>query len=251
MIGVSRPGYSRSTYQQNRQLLDWPKDLLALADHLQIERFAVVGISGGGPYVLSCIHSLPKSRCVGAAIVAGMYPSSLGMDGMDLLGRLLFTVAPWLPSWLLTKIVDQIMGDAARDIDHPERLLQVMNRRLSSRPKADQETWLNDEGGIKEILIDSLREGLHEGSQGAAWDLRLLGRPWEFKLDDILVKPGTMIIWHGGDDINVPAAMARKAYALLGQNAELRIADSEGHISLPVRKKDEIMDVLRRMLRDD
>jgi pimeloyl-ACP methyl ester carboxylesterase len=54
LIGVDRPGMGLSTYQPGRRLLDWPADIAALADALAIERFAVVGLSGGGPYALAC-----------------------------------------------------------------------------------------------------------------------------------------------------------------------------------------------------
>lgn len=53
LISVERPGMGASTFQPDRTLLDWPADLLTLADHLEIPRFAVLGISDGGPYALA------------------------------------------------------------------------------------------------------------------------------------------------------------------------------------------------------
>jgi hypothetical protein len=43
-----------STFQPNRRILDWPSDILELADHLKISQFYVLGTSGGCPYVLAC-----------------------------------------------------------------------------------------------------------------------------------------------------------------------------------------------------
>jgi len=51
VIGLDRPGIGLSDFQPGRQILDWPNDVVALADAMKIDRFAVLGISGGGPYV--------------------------------------------------------------------------------------------------------------------------------------------------------------------------------------------------------
>ncbi len=53
LIGIDRPGMGRSHFKAGRRLLDWPDDVIELADHLHIDHFAVVGVSGGGPYALA------------------------------------------------------------------------------------------------------------------------------------------------------------------------------------------------------
>jgi pimeloyl-ACP methyl ester carboxylesterase len=50
IIAIDRSGFGLSDFQPGRMLLDWPHDVVALADALKIDRFAVVGISGGGPF---------------------------------------------------------------------------------------------------------------------------------------------------------------------------------------------------------
>jgi len=54
MICIDRPGMGLSTFQPGRRMLDWPADVAALADALGIGRFAVGGVSGGGPYAAVC-----------------------------------------------------------------------------------------------------------------------------------------------------------------------------------------------------
>ncbi|MEM8931047.1 MAG: alpha/beta hydrolase, partial [Acidobacteriota bacterium] len=56
LILPERPGYGLSDPQPDRTLLDWPQDVAALADQLGLDRFAVGGISGGGPHALACAH---------------------------------------------------------------------------------------------------------------------------------------------------------------------------------------------------
>jgi len=58
LIGVDRPGMGQSSFQTGRRLLDWPDDVAELADSLQLDRFAVVGFSGGGPYALACAYKI-------------------------------------------------------------------------------------------------------------------------------------------------------------------------------------------------
>src|SRR5437868_4337089 len=60
IITVDRPGYGRSDFQPGRRLLDWPADAAQLADALSIERFAAIGLSGGGPYLLACAYAMPE-----------------------------------------------------------------------------------------------------------------------------------------------------------------------------------------------
>src|SRR5947209_9497293 len=44
VISLDRPGMGLSSFQAGRSFLDWPDDLVALTNHLQIDRFAVVGV---------------------------------------------------------------------------------------------------------------------------------------------------------------------------------------------------------------
>lgn len=41
----------------HRVLADWPVDVAALADHLGHDRFAVMGLSSGGPYVIATVET--------------------------------------------------------------------------------------------------------------------------------------------------------------------------------------------------
>ena len=54
LITVDRPGYGGSDRLSVRQILDWPNDVLQLADLIEAPRFSVVAHSSGGPYALAC-----------------------------------------------------------------------------------------------------------------------------------------------------------------------------------------------------
>jgi len=61
LIGIDRPGMGLSSFKARRRLLDWPDDVVELADSLHLDRFAVVGFSGGGPYTLACAYKVPSA----------------------------------------------------------------------------------------------------------------------------------------------------------------------------------------------
>src|ERR671923_836728 len=54
LLAYDRPGYGGSTPAPGRSVADAAADVCAIADALGIERFAVWGISGGGPHALAC-----------------------------------------------------------------------------------------------------------------------------------------------------------------------------------------------------
>lgn len=70
LIAVDRPGMGLSDFQPSRRLLDFPNDLPALANHLNIERFAVLAYSLGGIHGLVCARAIPE-RLTKVGIVSG------------------------------------------------------------------------------------------------------------------------------------------------------------------------------------
>jgi pimeloyl-ACP methyl ester carboxylesterase len=59
LIGVDRPGIGSSTPYRYENILGFADDLRTVADTLGIDKMAVVGLSGGGPYSLACGAALP------------------------------------------------------------------------------------------------------------------------------------------------------------------------------------------------
>ena len=69
-ISPDKPGYGGSDYQRERSLISWGDDLAALAGHLGLDRFALAGESGGGPFTLAAAHRLAGRVSVVALIAA-------------------------------------------------------------------------------------------------------------------------------------------------------------------------------------
>ncbi len=62
MFTLERPGIGLSDPKPDRTLLDWADDVAAFADHVGIDRFAVLRTSAGAPYALAAAHVLGGQR---------------------------------------------------------------------------------------------------------------------------------------------------------------------------------------------
>ena len=60
IIGVDRPGIGSSTPHLYGRLVDWTADLELLLDALAVDTCRLIGLSGGGPYVLAAGARLPE-----------------------------------------------------------------------------------------------------------------------------------------------------------------------------------------------
>jgi pimeloyl-ACP methyl ester carboxylesterase len=59
LICPDRPGIGGSDSRPHYQLLDWPDDVVGVADQLGLERFAVEGFSGGARFALVYSYKIP------------------------------------------------------------------------------------------------------------------------------------------------------------------------------------------------
>lgn len=226
VIAPDRPGFGGSSFQRRRTIAAWPADVAELADRLGLSRFAVIGVSGGGPYALACAARMPR-RVTGVALVAALgRASGRGLTrGMLMRNRLALALAGRAPAAARIAI-----GLAARAVrSHPERFVACMQ---AGAPAADRK--LLGEGGYRALFAQSTPLALRRGGRGVARDLTLLARAWDFRLEEVRAP---VSLWHGLADNIVPAAMARALAAALPRSA-LHCFAGEGHLSLIVRRLD-------------
>ena len=236
LIAVDRPGYGLSTRFPGRQLADWPADIGALADHLGIKRFAVLGISGGAPYALACARYLPE-RISSVAIVCGVGPpDSPGMNGgtMRMLTRFGRHRIGYMPLVYLARLW-LCGGDA-------EKRFLEFRRRVLERLAADssQERAAASDAVLRN-LFTSFAEGLRRSVSGMVSDARIYASPWPFALKDI---NANIHLWHGTEDRMVPVEVGRAvASAIPGISAHFE--EGEGHFSVIINRSAEIIRTLR------
>jgi pimeloyl-ACP methyl ester carboxylesterase len=218
---VDRPGYGESTFQPGRRILDLSGDISQLADHLGIDSFAVAGHSGGGPYALVCAHQLPGRVCK-AAVLSGAgqvdaQGATLGMTPLNWFGFKFGQYIPWPLGRLIAWIVfHERCADPAKALDHE----------TGHRPPADDKLMAKLE--IRQICLESELEAFRPGMLGFAWDIRLITRPWGFRLEDILVP---VYLWHGTSDNLTSIPMARNIASRI-PNCKITICENEAHLLL-------------------
>jgi pimeloyl-ACP methyl ester carboxylesterase len=238
LISPDRPGSGRSTFQKNRRILDWPADIVELADQLKVNEFYVLGVSGGGPYALACVKSIPKERLLGATLASGIYPLKFGTAGMMLPSRILFSVAPWATG-LTSFFFDASMGRAARNPD-PKVLEDLMIKEPFKRHPGDVAAIKSP--AVWPIFVAMTRESFAKSSEGAGWEARLYGSDWEFDLSQLNLGDDEVPItlWHGTEDANCPVEMPKKTKEMLSRSV-LHLKEGEGHMSYLFRDADEIL----------
>lgn len=232
LVVPDRPGYGLSTFHRRRTLADWADDVGQLATHLGLDRFAVVGASGGGPHALVCA-ALLADRVEAAGVIAGVAPvSERGNEtGMMPVNRLV-TRAARRAGWSVTPLFSALAGAGRR---WPERLVDQMARQL---PRADAEVLQRPE--VRAAFVDDLARASRTTGSAAAQDFALFTRDWGFRLEDITVP---VHLWQGDADRNVPAAHAEQQAAAI-PGAVLHRCPGEGHL-LGVPRLQEILETVR------
>jgi len=217
VIVPDRPGFGLSDFRARRCLLDWPDDVVQLADALGIDSFAVAGISGGGPYAIACALRIPH-RLTRAALISSMAPLSFpaSTDGMMWRNRLLFRLSQ--NSQMLTRLSWWIMSLAYRQ--NPQSFFRFETG-LSSQSERD----VTNRPEVESILVRDYGEALRTGIDGVAWETIMLAQPWGFRLEDVAIETH---LWHGEEDARTPVAMGRYLAANI-PNCRAAFLSSEGH----------------------
>jgi pimeloyl-ACP methyl ester carboxylesterase len=218
VIALDRPGYGLSDFVPGRAITDWPGDVAEAADLLQLPRFSVAGASGGGPYALACAWQLPE-RVSRAAVISGVGPYQVPgiTKGMRWQNRVGFEWAarwPGLARFAMRSMQKSITERPARTIDALAQAMSPADAAIVRHPD------------VRDILIADITEAFRQGSDGAAWDMVLLGRPWGFSLSEI--KP-EVHLWQGEADVLVPPAMGRYQAAHI-PHCHARLLPGEGHL---------------------
>lgn len=230
VVAADRPGCGLSDFHPGRRIGDWPDDVVELADALGIDRFGIVGVSGGAPYALACARKIPH-RLTAVGVVCGLGPVSESRALRDMLWsrRLVFSLArhaPWLLRLGYAAVFEYLLRRRPTTIlSMIARTPVLADRRVLQRPE------------VRRALLASIQESVREGSRGILYELSLYTREWDFRPEEITL---TVDLWHGGMDPVVPVGHAR---ALLKQLPRARpvILPGEGHFSLPIDHMESIL----------
>jgi pimeloyl-ACP methyl ester carboxylesterase len=233
LVAPDRPGMGLSDFKPRRSIVDWAADVAELAGHLDLNRFAVLGVSGGGPYAAACAAALP-GRLSAVLLVCSVGPVDFPGATQRMVGPTRWLLrfargAPWLARILAGPCLRALWG-------HGE---QVMPHAIEARlPQPDRLALARPE--IQQTLVASSREGFRPGLRGPAWDGLLFGQPWGFRFEAIRTP---VWLWHGELDVIVPPAMGRHLAASI-PHCRATFYPADGHFSLPFNRVRQILGAL-------
>ena len=234
LLSLDRPGVALSDRPATRTLRDWPALLEEVANRLDVGRFRMVGISGGGPYALMSAWAFPD-RVISAATVCGAPPMA-EMRDRSLLSpayrRLiaLYEARPEMARWIFRFLRPFIR------LPFPGPLRTLVLKALGNidacaRPDPDafessHATALDAWAGSADGVFD---------------DAQIYAQPWGFAPEEIRVP---VSVWHGRDDRNFRWPVA-EALAARIPGARLHLVENEGHYSLPIQQARAILGEFR------
>jgi pimeloyl-ACP methyl ester carboxylesterase len=235
IISPDRPGISGSSLQPNRTLADWPRVLEQLADHIGIDKFRMLAISGGAPYAYAAAVAMPQ-RVRAIAVVAGAPPIAelSNAEGLLPLYRWMLALHRTRPQFL------RRMFHVARpvlSVRPPVRFRPLLLKLLMLRP-CDAES-LRDAAAF-EAIFESQRRAWRTSAEGVMADAQIYAQPWGFSIEEVRVP---VRLWHGKQDRAFSPRLVEEIAERL-PNCEARFVDHAGHYSLPIRHMRAILEDL-------
>jgi pimeloyl-ACP methyl ester carboxylesterase len=237
MIVADRPGLGLSTFQTGRRLLDWPPDILALADHLKIDRFSILAYSLGGPYGAACAFAI-QERLLRVGIVSGAALFTLPELTTNINeGTRSFLFMPREKPWLSRLYLGIMLGVLPRLAPG-----SFVAGAASLLPEADRKI-VQSNSTFRDGFIAMVREATRQGTRGAFLESLLTVTDTGFQLQDIRMP---VVLWHGEKDQNIPVEMARYMAAAIPR-CTAEFYPEEGHLSL---FKNHAVEIIRSLVQD-
>lgn len=215
IVAPERPGYGLSDGKEFPTLQDAVADIADFADFLELKRFAVLGVSGGGPFAVAAAAAMPD-RVKLLALISPVGPIAEVADGISAWHRHLFTELALSPLacgsffWGLKAMLAVAPQFAYAGLKHHA---SEADRKLLERE------------GVRESLYEAITEGMRHGVDGPVRDLQLYCRPWGLDLGGIDVPS---IVWQGSDDTIVPPEAAYHLARTLPR-CSLHMRRGDGH----------------------
>ncbi|EED14994.1 conserved hypothetical protein [Talaromyces stipitatus ATCC 10500] len=256
LLSLDRPGFGLSTAQPGRRIVDWPNDVHAFAKGMGLDRFVIMGGSGGGPFALACAHALPRHMVAGVGLFASAGPWEAGAHHMSLVRRMISTLAVYWPSGLGVLLSTSVRGlraiatsgpivrriDAwleAQDKKEKENEDAAASEEKSSATKLTKTKTLEERRNyLLRLLID---EPFAQSVDATVLEARLLSsQDWGFKFEDVDFDP--VRIWHGAKDGNSPIAVIRYLAQRLPHGV-LREYENDTHYTMFPHLEEALMEL--------
>ncbi|MDX6233275.1 MAG: hypothetical protein QOH68_2286 [Nocardioidaceae bacterium] len=230
LLAPDRAGIGRSARRSSEPLSAYAGEVASFADALGLDRFAVLGYSGGGPFAMSCATGL-GDRASAIGVAAGI--GDVGRFGVDGLGPTDIRMLRWSQKRpRLAKLVLGAMAVGAKR--SPGTAYKSFAKEVSETDRKVIEGL----GPPAEVMA-LFTEAFAQGAEGVVRDYAALALPWDLDLSAIGVP---LLLFHGDADPMVPLAHSEAILAAV-PTARLVVFPGEGHLAL-VTHIDEVLRAL-------
>jgi pimeloyl-ACP methyl ester carboxylesterase len=231
LIGIDRPGYGLSTPRPGRRIADWVTDALAVADHLDIDSLAAIGLSTGGAYALA-LAALATDRVTGTVVCCSM------TDMTHLPARNTMSRPHVLAVW---KARDRDAAMAAAEASHGIDGTKIIESADGPPLPSSDQAMLQHQWGRH--WLAALPQMFAHGVEGYTDDRLADGEGWTtFDVADISCP---VIVLHGSADVIADPIHARHTASIV-PDAELRIVPGAGHFSIEEHIVSALVDLRHR-----
>lgn len=219
VILIERPGVGRSTPHLHANIGAFAADVAEVADRLGADRFAVAGLSGGGPYALACAAKL-TDRVPAAAILGGVAPAR----GFEAAPGGLVSISVKVAR--LLEAIRVPAGHALWGLLRAARPIGPLAIRAYARFSPEGDRRVFERPDMQAMFLDDLIRAGDRQFHAVPADIVLFTREWGFRLSDIAVP---VRFWHGNADNIVPLHHAEHMASLV-PDSQLTVRDGESHL---------------------
>ena len=205
-ITVDRPGFGNSDQKSARTFVQFSDDIRELSQALNVDKFSVIGVSGGGAYSAACAFALSDLVYkAGLISTVNEFENGKPPKEMAFANRAAFTLARRSP-WLLKYILNQQKKTIEQ---HPDKYVASISKNTKHLCESDRAVLAVKENA--EAVMIQMKEAFKNGVSGTISEMKLYMKEWGFDCGKIKVP---VELWHGTSDTLAPItssqALARK-----------------------------------------
>lgn len=221
IIAPDRPGVAQSDFRPGWTILEYARDITDLADHLGINSFGAVGISGGGPTLMASAFAIPnRLNCVvSLACAMPVYKDPNMLKQLGRADRFYANIGSRLPLGLF-KVPFSILGMMQKLLKSPKSFAKMFASSLCDADKAIFEL-----PEFQYLFMRDFQELFRYESKGPAYDAQTVYKEWGFNLSDIDIH---IECFQGTEDIFVPMIFS-EFLKKTAKNVRINQVKGQGH----------------------